>query len=174
MTTGSILLGAALFILTALYVARPFLQAPPPPTRRSTRLNQLALKESLLEQIRQLEFDHETGKVPTEVYAEQRQVLVTEAAQVLHTLDQSYQAEDVDAAIESAVASRRELELPARPAQQALRPAPAPRAVTTTAARGKFCPQCGQPSEAADRFCAYCGHQLANPAMDGQEQARAN
>lgn len=170
MTTGSILLGAALFILTALYVARPFLQAPATNARRSSRLNQLNHKEIILEQIRQLEFDHETGKVPDDVYASQRQALVTEAAQLLHALDQSYQEDEIDSAIEDAVAARRVGDKPVVP----VRPTPAPMATPQPArqARGKFCSQCGQPSEPTDNFCAFCGHQLASPAMDGQEQAR--
>lgn len=171
MTTGSILLGAALFILTALYVARPFLQAPAANARRSSQLNQLNHKETILEQIRQLEFDHETGKVPDDVYASQRQALVTEAAQVLQALDRSYQEDEVDSAIEDAIAARRVADAPVVSVKPAPRPVAAPVA-SSGQARGKFCPQCGQPSEPADNFCAFCGHQLASPAMDGQEQAR--
>ena len=111
------------------------------------------------------------AKLPDDVYTSQRQVLVTEAAQVLQALDQSYQEDEVDSAIEDAIATRREVAVPAataRPASPVAAPEPSGQA------RGKFCPKCGQPSEPADNFCAFCGHQLASPAMDGQKQARVS
>lgn len=145
MTTGSLLLGLAVFLLVLLFVARPFLAAhaptavSPPPTPRQQLLAQ---KASLLDTIHALDFDHDTGKVPTAVYQPQRQRLITTAASLLQQLDElnhspSYQQRDAE--IEAAIANLRQS-----------RPTPA-----------RFCPQCGQPVDSGDKFCAACGRQIS-------------
>ena len=73
MTIGSILLGAALLILVGLYVARPLMAPSPATRRRESRYSELlAAKESYLIQIRNLDFDFQTGKLPEEIYQKQR------------------------------------------------------------------------------------------------------
>ena len=153
MTTGSILLGLALLILIALFVARPFLQRPAGnERRRSSSYQALATrKEALLEQIRELDFDQETGKIANELYQLQRARLVSQAAALLQQLDDVVTPADpslpadVDEQIEAAVARLR------------TRPAPA---ATASNGSGGYCPQCGRPTDAGDKFCAACGHQL--------------
>lgn len=153
MTTGSILLGLALLILIALFVARPFLQRPAGnERRRSSSYQALATrKEALLEQIRELDFDQETGKIANELYQLQRARLVSQAAALLQQLDDVVTPADprlpadVDEQIEAAVAR--------------LRTQPAP-AATASNGSGGYCPQCGRPTDAGDKFCAACGHQL--------------
>lgn len=153
MSTGSILFGAALLVIVVLFLARPFLLAPARERRLSRRQKLVQQKEALLEQIRALDFDHETGKEPTESYQPQRDYLVREAAAVMQALD-AFSAstadeprKDIDAKIEAAVARLR------------TRPAPA----QTTQPTGGYCPQCGRPADAGDKFCAGCGHRLAEP-----------
>lgn len=88
MTIGSVLLGIALLTVVGLFLARPFLR--PPVTQRRDFSNREALeaqKEAILTQIRELDFDHETGKVPQEEYESLRPRLLTEAAVVLKELD---------------------------------------------------------------------------------------
>lgn len=152
MTTGSILLGLALLILIALFVARPLLQRPANDERRASSLVALtARKEALLRQIRELDFDHETGKIANELYEPQRAQLVAQAAALLQQMDEASATAadpippDVDAQIEAAVARLR------------TRPSPA---ATSTNGSGGYCPQCGHPTDAGDRFCAACGHKL--------------
>jgi hypothetical protein len=143
MTTGSLLLGLALFLLVLLFLARPFLAARAGPTAVSATPRQqlLAQKASLLDNIHALDFDHETGKLPTAVYQPQRQHLLEAAAIVLQQLDElgnnpAYQQRNAE--IEAAVAKLRQSRtVPAR-----------------------FCPQCGQPVAASDKFCAACGQRL--------------
>ncbi|HEX6384000.1 MAG TPA: zinc ribbon domain-containing protein [Anaerolineae bacterium] len=153
MTTGSILLGLALLILVALFLARPFLRRPVAGERRRSASYQtlLARKEALLQQIRELDFDHETGKIPNELYQPQRMQLVSQAAALLQQLDEMAvktgpaASPDVDAQIEAAVARLR------------TRPSPA---ATASNGSGGYCPQCGRPTDAGDKFCAACGHKL--------------
>ena len=153
MSTGSILLTIALIIVLLLYLLRPFLTAPLTNQSATPRQKLLAQKEQLLDQIRALDFDHTTGKIPEEVYQAQRHLLLREAALVSQQLD-SHVANpaDVDAAIETAVARLRHN-------------SPQPTAQTTPAIKAngqpsRFCPQCGKPTDSHDKYCASCGHKL--------------
>ncbi len=72
-----------------------------------------------MEQIRALEFDHDTGKLPDEEYNEHRADLVQQAADVLRQIDAMDSAEstpatasDIDEQIEAAVARRRKTKTP--------------------------------------------------------------
>ncbi|WP_420628684.1 zinc ribbon domain-containing protein [Candidatus Leptofilum sp.] len=162
MATGSILLGIALLVLTGLFIARPFLR--PQDEERELTAYQLLLeeKELLLDQIHALDFDHETGKIPTEVHEIQRTRLVEAATAVLKAIDEASgeavpatavtDSVDVDIEIEAAIARIRQ-----QRRQKGAAPAPA---VPATNGQTRFCPQCGTPTDLGDRFCANCGHNL--------------
>lgn len=93
-STGSLLLGIALLLVVGLVVIRPlmspsadeatFAHAADPVTRRQALEAQ---KDALLEQIRDLDFDRETGKVPEDRYQQRRTQLTTEAADIFRQLD---------------------------------------------------------------------------------------
>jgi hypothetical protein len=169
MTVGSILLGVALLLLVALFIFRPFLM----PTARNQRplftnkqqLSQAALlarKEALLNRVRDLDFDHETGKLPAIEHQQQRLILMNEAAAILRQLDQP--AGDEPTAIVPPAAD--EIEAAIARLRQANKPAPAPgRPAASSNGRDQinFCPQCGKPADPTDRFCAYCGHAFRRP-----------
>lgn len=178
--TGSILLGVALLLVVLLVVARPFFVAH---FWRQGALNERqaleAQKEVLVSQIRELDFDHETGKVPDDVYERQRASLMMQAASLLQQIDRLQSVtpsgngapNDVDREIEEAV--RRLRRVPITEGE----PGAAASTVAAVqqehgngqpaAARGgaegaqRFCPHCGNPREKADRFCAFCGQRLA-------------
>lgn len=163
MTIGSILLGVALLVLVALVLSRPLLQASREEQEKlSQRQLLLAEKEAILAQIRDLDFDHETGKMPDEIHEHQRAQLMNKAATVLKQLEQldgkapqpvvqaTNGAVDIDDDIEAAVARVR----------QAKKRQPAPKPRPTPANGGGFCPQCGSPYDAGDNFCVACGHKL--------------
>jgi hypothetical protein len=140
MTTGSILLAIALFMVLLLYLLRPFLTPSPAnePIKPQQRL--LAEKERVLDQIRALDFDYTAGKIPDDIYQAQRSHLIHEAAHVLQQLDnQTAAPTDIEAAIETAVARLRQI---------------------SSNGQGEFCPQCGRSTDPNDKFCAACGHQL--------------
>lgn len=167
MTIGSILLGVALTVLVALILARPLLQAS---REEQGKLSQkqllLAEKEAILAQIRDLDFDHDTGKMPDEIHEHQRVQLMNKAADILKQLEQLegkmpqpvVQVEavngaadiDIDDDIEAAVSRLRQ----ARKIKPAVKSRPA------SANGGGFCPQCGSPFDASDNFCVSCGHKL--------------
>lgn len=157
MTTGSILLGVALLILVVLFVARPLLQRMvPAQAPRTNRQHLLAQKEAVLTEIMSLDFDYETGKVPAEIYQPQRAEMVAEAAIILQQLDALPAVETIDDEIEAAIAQLRQHV----PAIQT----PVVTAVTGNG-HGRFCTQCGSPTDPGDKFCAHCGSQLTAPAI---------
>ncbi|GJM39819.1 MAG: hypothetical protein DHS20C20_01010 [Ardenticatenaceae bacterium] len=163
MATGSILLGIALLVLTALFIARPFLRPQEEETELTEHQLLLQEKELLLDQIQLLDFDLETGKVPVEVHAIQRARLLEQATAVLKAIDEAggdstpvktiADSVDVDIEIEAAIARIRR-----QPNQKG--EAVAPAVSIATNGRARFCPQCGTPTDPSDRFCAICGHNL--------------
>lgn len=147
MTTGSILLGLSLFILVVLFLIRPFLNPAADETAVSQVEHPLVTKKALLlDKLRALDFDHDTGKIPTEVYTTQRTQLMTQAANTLRQIDflpvSSNGSADVVAEIEAAIANLRQK----------------PQEMT---ANGRFCTQCGQTVSSDDKFCAGCGHSIS-------------
>ncbi len=162
MAIGSILLGVALLVLLALFIARPFLS---PQEKEAVLTEQQLLlneKEALLDQIQLLDFDHDTGKLPTELHAFQRERLVEQATAVLQALDAAggdpathpvLEAESsidgIDSEIEAAIARMRR--------QRSQTPASVPGPMNGHA---RFCPQCGMSTDPGDKFCVQCGHNL--------------
>ncbi len=178
MTTGSVLLALALLVLVGLFVVQPLLDTRRRRRPRKTvRLELLAEKEALISQIQALDFDFETGKFPELDYQLQRARLMGRATEVLRQLDRldelakgdggAHPAGEIgralamEAGIEAAVTQLRE------------RPAQLTRPATNTSpdvvrerrpahnGAGKYCPQCGHPTDPGDKFCARCGHKLS-------------
>lgn len=141
MPIGSILVGLVLFLATIPFVVKPLLnekrmrpatadpfQAAPDDRHKATLLA-----------LRDLEFDHRTGKITDEDYAGLRAHLMAQAATTLELNEK--QSAEFDALIEEEVRNRR---------QRASR-----------SRDGRFCPQCGHAVKSGDRFCAACGMRLA-------------
>lgn len=149
MTIGSILLGLALLIVVVLILARPIIlhsRQIPTNAPTSTRQQLLLRKESLLQQIRALDFDHDTKKIPDDVYTAQRAALVAETAERLKQLDTLGTADEaVYTEIETAVAQLR------HPDSQPL---------AASNGKGQFCTNCGQSVDPGDKFCTACGQKL--------------
>lgn len=165
MDLGSILLGVALLLSVAFIVARPLLEraaaGEPEPAQAEALLFE---RDRVLSALRDLDFDHATGKLPDDDYAVQRARLVAEGTAVLKQLDAlapsaapgaAPVSPDLDAELEAAIARRR-----SRPAPAAL-PKPLDAeieaAVTERRQVARFCSQCGHPLQPGDRFCGACG-----------------
>ena len=85
---GSLLLALALLVVVGLVVVRPFLFAPPSSQLARSKRDRLeAEKEQILAQIRALDFDYETGKMPDAEYGQTRERLLVEAAALLQQID---------------------------------------------------------------------------------------
>jgi len=173
MTIGSILLGLAMLVLVGLFIARPLIK-PESRSKQELTLRQALLtqKEALLIQIKNLDFDYETGKMPEADYRQQRDGLMVEATAVLKQLDALDEGEisadpalepemvastsDTEAAIEAAIAARRTKPAPTSPTPAEIEP-------PSNNGKSNFCPQCGQSTDPDDKFCANCGHKLLQP-----------
>jgi hypothetical protein len=92
--------GAMLAVVAVVFVARPFRRDPAPASDRLDELapearRRLALAEErdrALAALKELEFDHRTGKVSDEDYRAQVGPLRRRAAEVLRALDAGEQA----------------------------------------------------------------------------------
>jgi len=144
MEIASILLGLALLIVVGLFVGKPFLTDSAPKRPLSPKQQLLARKATLMNDLRDLEFDHDTKKVPDDVYEFQRTALVKETAVVLKQLDSPKESQAIDDDIEAAIARAKSGETASK----------------KTAVSGKktFCSNCGKPLDSNDKFCTKCGH----------------
>lgn len=138
-------------------MSRPFMVAPERERRRRKGRSAMLLdKNVLLEQIRALDFEYETGKLPTEIYEAQREMLVQETAVILKKLDaapvSNGNSANLDAKIEAAISQIR--------GQHPTAVAAAPAKVAVEAGSAGFCPQCGNPADVDDKFCSTCGNKL--------------
>ena len=92
---------AVLAVVIVVFVARPFLRDPAPASDRLDELapeaqQRLALAEErdrALAALKELEFDHRTGKISDEDYRAQVGPLRRQAAQALRALEQGEQDE---------------------------------------------------------------------------------
>ena len=134
MTIGSILFGVALLVLVGAYVFRPMFAPAHLQHPLSQKEQWLAEKDALIAEIKTLDFDHETGKLPDDYYAAQRDKLKLAAADALRqaTIAPAHTS-DLEAQIEAAIA--------------AIRATPS----------GQKCPHCQQPVAKDDKFCRECG-----------------
>lgn len=147
MDAVSIIVAIGLAFLVGAFIARPWLARDPGQLRSITPATELAAeREAVLLALRELDFDHLTGKITDDDYAPQRADLVARGVALLQQLDEAAQPQPESAE------DQLEAEVRAARARRAERQ-PAPR----------FCPQCGAPRQATDRFCAKCGAALAVP-----------
>jgi hypothetical protein len=152
MTIGVILLLFAVAIVVAIIVANPFIQTQKgsilqPNQQRSTLL---AEKERLIKSIEELEFDHLSGKIPDQLFENQRKHLMVQTATVLEKL-KGFPAElSVDIVNGS---------IPASGAAEydQLEELIAKRRVALQQKSKGFCQKCGQAVLDTDRFCPKCG-----------------
>ncbi|MCX6070306.1 MAG: zinc ribbon domain-containing protein [Chloroflexi bacterium] len=141
MDLGSILIIVGLVVAVVAFLARPLAEnRVSAVTAGDHRLSALqAERDKILTVIREIEMDHAMGKIREHDFQEQRAALVARGATALRELDAlggAHAAEDVDAAIEAAVAERR--------------------GRTAPKAAG-LCVHCGRALQRGDRFCASCG-----------------
>ena len=94
MTIGSFFLGVALLLIVALFISRPLWQphTVPPVLELTPRQALEVQKDVILDQIRALDFDLETGKIPAAIHEQQRPRLVAEASELLKQIDALDQA----------------------------------------------------------------------------------
>lgn len=168
MELSSLFVALALTLLVAAFIARPLIERLNDKSDMAEAADALiAQREAVLTELRDLDFDHATGKVGEADYAEQRARLVAKGAVILqelagrtsapaspgnHAVEPRSSAQDtLDDEIEQLIAARRA----ARHQAVAQTPLPvAPDPLTPT------CPHCAARIVPGDRFCAKCGTKL--------------
>ena len=158
MNVGAILVGIALLVGVAAYVARPLFERPSGENQgriveASSRAQLITRRDAVYALIRELDADFQTGKINDQDYRALRKRYVAEGVSVLKQLD-ALAGEDSRTALEAEI-ERRVLALRQVPAQ-AVAHQPATR----------FCSQCGHPADPEDRFCAHCGTSLKGTASE--------
>jgi len=118
------------------------------------RQNLLVRKEVYLDQIKSLDFDYETGKLPEDIYQQQRAELLVEASHLLKQLDEIQGRISTGAAGDGVAARDREIESAIARLRQS-----AGNAIPSNGQK-RFCTQCGKPADVEDKFCAHCGQKL--------------
>jgi hypothetical protein len=163
MDIGSIFLILALLILVAAFITQPLRE------RRSVAVSEeehtlshlLAERDRLLTALAELDFDHDLGKIPQEIYPLQRGNLLERATEVLRQLDETPDAVvGMDTHLEAKISEHKAkvaagddpLEAMIATRRQSRKPA--------TVTKVKFCPNCGEKIQAGDRFCTNCGAAL--------------
>jgi len=146
MDLGSFLIMTGLGLLVVAFLARPLMERRAAGVTADEHLISAlqAERDKILTMLREIEMDQAMGKIGAEDFQVQRTAHVNSGSAVLRELDGlgvvpadgPAEPEDLDAAIEAAVAARR-------------------RAAPTGDAG--FCTRCGQPLQPNDRFCARCG-----------------
>lgn len=99
--TLALVMGAGLALLAVLFVARPFLREPTPSSDRldepseleRRRLELVEERDRALAALKELEFDHRTGKVTDDDYRQQVGPLRRSAATALRALEPRAEAQ---------------------------------------------------------------------------------
>lgn len=152
MDLGSLLLIIALLVFVAVYVTRPLFagRASLVSQREHHYSELLAERDRLIDALLELDFDHDLGKIPADIFASQRADLVQRGANVLRQLDEfgKRSAEEKkarealsqpDDPLEDMIAARRK----AKP--------------DVSKSGAHYCHGCGTKLLPGDRFCPRCG-----------------
>jgi hypothetical protein len=136
---GTYLLALALVLVLGLVIALPLFDRKRPAIKPMSRRESLQHeRQDIIRAIREVDFDHRTGKINDEDYKRVREDYVQRGAAVLRELNTLEEA-DIDDVIETKVAALR----------------------TTQDAAGELhCPKCQARVSDADKFCPQCGHAL--------------
>jgi hypothetical protein len=138
MEIGAALIGLALMLVAAVFLASPFLGAgltSPTKAQGSERKAELLRKRGALRALRDLDFDHALGKLSEQDYQAVRARILKDAAGAIEALDQH--DFELDAKVEEEV-----------------------RRLRSSRGRDRYCHRCGSGREPDNRFCRGCGAEL--------------
>jgi hypothetical protein len=151
MQVQTILFLFGISLVVGTFVARPFIMVTRSvPSADHTESSLLAERERLLVSLRELDFDHELGKVLEDDYVEQRSELVRLGAEVMEKLDTLPKA---SAAVLVPMKDKPELRATDDDVENLIAKR---RSASQELAEG-FCPNCGKAVLPSDRFCPGCG-----------------
>ena len=167
MEVGSVFFLMGIGILAVGLLLRPFFLAylvyMSPQKKLPTHMEDvecIALREEknrLLKLVHDLDFDHKLGKIPDEVYQEQRKELVSRGAVLLKRMHQ-INCVDVEPFQKPSKDSPRSYQEAVYDPSDELEEIIAQHRRKQPERSLGFCAQCGTPYKRSDRFCPKCGH----------------
>ncbi|MEM7530850.1 MAG: zinc ribbon domain-containing protein [Chloroflexota bacterium] len=118
------------------------------------RLSELIVrKDAVLLSIKELEFDHRTGKLSQQDFDLFNHRLRQQAVGLLRQIERrSPDLAQLDEQVEKDIAAMRETETVSAASE------------TTSSPENRHCPTCNNPITSADNFCAKCGTNLSDTA----------
>lgn len=154
MDLGSIFLILALTIITAAFIVYPLLNKSTQGVAQADieMSAMLADRDRLLDSLLDLDSDQELGKVSEELYGEQRQILLVQAAEVMAKLDEQM-ADQVE--LETMLQDRKGGK--AGDTLDEMIAARRNRRTGSDDTAAVFCSECGAGLQAEDKFCVSCG-----------------
>ncbi len=173
----AIVISAAALLIVAYPILAKARETQPAVASAQEEIDELlARRDAVFQALRDLNFDHQVGKVTNDDFAVFEANLKESAADTLAAIDQWESAVDqaMNAALDREIEIRRaELLDGGRSCPRCGRPAvaedkfcaacgaalPVPETKPAPAAQ-RFCRKCGRPAEPADRFCGGCGAAL--------------
>lgn len=171
------LLLALLLSLAALaYVLWPLLAQQPPAllVEDDRFMELLARKDSTLRALKDLEFDHQVGKLSEEDYARFYERLSRQAVALIGQIEKvTPQISALDEAVEAEIAKQRRVLTGRNGATKPVASAPVAAATLATSAGdgapALFCTECGIRLQAGFKFCGNCGAPVTPlaPVADG-------
>lgn len=157
------LLLALLLSLAALaYVVLPLLSKQPPllPVEDDRLTDLLARKDSAVRALKELEFDHQVGKISEEDYQRFNQRLSRQAITLIQQLEKiKPESVELDERLETEIAQRRQAHQSAKP-QKVTSGVAISAPLATASAATRFCTECGAKVDTTFKFCANCGAPL--------------
>ena len=142
-----------IMLATIAYVAQPYWHkqtAGLRPAGNPILGDLLEKRDSLLVQIKEVEFDHEVGKVSDEDFVEVNARYREEVIAIMRRIDVL-----TDSNGSSQRARKHLLKAPERTGKNGDR--------ASDLSEKIFCSQCGSAANLSDAFCSNCGHQLQPP-----------
>jgi hypothetical protein len=151
MELGSLLIVIFLFILSGLFILRPFFVHTGAGGRAGTTIRDslVAERERLLHAIEEIDLEYELDKISPEEHTRNRDILLSEAAIVLKELDDLPKSGSAKRKKAAPVQKEDDLEIMIADRRKQL--------------KGEIslkCPRCGESVEKGASFCSHCGGAL--------------
>lgn len=174
-----LIIAAAIFTLVTTYhLVLPFLSSHEESLRFEVldedlrKVEELvARKTTLLQTLRDVEFDYETSKISEDDYRDLKRRYERQAVEVMRELDNLHGGRGWEEAIDAELDRRlAKLQVDRQTDRQAEQPR---EAAAAQPAELVDCPDCGKEMEANARFCSQCGTTLAASNARGEQRRRS-
>jgi hypothetical protein len=191
-----LIITAALTLYAAFHIVAPFFQSREEQLRFEVldedlrHIEELVAQRSyLLQSLRELQLDHETGKIPEDDYESTRKKLELEAVKVLRELDEVHGGRGWQETIDEELSERvqgirkrrqdtRSTDEPEEPRStgdaEALEQRDSEDVEASQTIQQISCPDCGKTMEPDARFCSQCGHAFDDGTEDEPGEATAS